>query len=894
MFSMKVDPYSILLFVAIFMSSSRTIAQNDHEEYRKWKNAALSDRVRLDAINIVILGVVFTDPDSAISLANQQLNYATKIKSDKNIAEAHNNLGIANAITGRNSEAVVHLEKSISLLEKRNATEELGVIHSNLGEVYRQMGDLTNASKQLKKSLECYKVVEDHIGLANVLNNLANLSMDRGDIAEALNLHLQSMALSEKAESVGGIARSTSNIALIYDEQGQYALAIEWYLKSLSLYEDTKDLHGKAIVLNNLGIICKNQGDYHQAHAYYEQSLKIRGDQGDISGQAETMVNMAILFEMQGMHPRAEELYQDALLLNQKAGAIAEVAGVLLNYAGLLATMERKTEAFDMLDKAYHIFDSIGIPSELAAVELQIAALFQTENNIAEAKRYALSSLDKAQSIGLFSVVKDASYLLYEIHKTSGNQVEALKMFELYSAMKDSIVNADALRAVVRQMLTHEHEQRIREDSVLHAQEKQLIQAEVKARDAEIARARVMRYTLFGGVFLLVAFLGLVFHRFRVTKKQKRLIQNQKQEVEIQRDLAQSEHEEAERQKKIAQKEHQLAEDRKLEVEEKNRELLDSIQYAKRLQDAILPPVKLVKEYFDDSFVLYRPKDIVSGDFYWMETHEDLVLFAVADCTGHGVPGALVSVVCANALNKAVKELGIHDPGKILNTTRSIVIETLTRSGNKVQDGMDISLCVLNEGAKQLQWAGANNPLWIVRNATSTIDEFKADKQPIGLYGDAKPFITNHINVNHGDMIYLFSDGYADQFGGNTAQHRGGKKLKASRFKELIVQNRALPMAEQRTLFEHAFDDWKGELEQIDDVCVIGVRINGTAENPFSAREIEIIQLLSRGLSSKMIADQLNLSSHTVDTHRRRILRKANAANTPELLDFCRKLRIIQ
>jgi len=263
----------------------------------------------------------------------------------------------------------------------------------------------------------------------------------------------------------------------------------------------------------------------------------------------------------------------------------------------------------------------------------------------------------------------------------------------------------------------------------------------------------------------------------------------------------------------------------KEKVEEKNREILDSIIYAKRIQAAILPSSKLVKEYLTQSFILYQPKDIVAGDFYWMhvsETQPDLIIFAAADCTGHGVPGAMVSVVCNNGLNRSVREYGITDPGKILDKTREIVIDEFEKSDEEVKDGMDISLCALNLKTQQMAWAGANNPLWIIqtRDGETKLQEIKPDKQPIGKYAKQKPFTTHHIQLEKGDLIYIFTDGYQDQFGGEK-----GKKFKAASFKELILRIHQLPVENQKEEIQQVFDYWKGSFEQLDDICIIGVRI---------------------------------------------------------------------
>ena len=256
------------------------------------------------------------------------------------------------------------------------------------------------------------------------------------------------------------------------------------------------------------------------------------------------------------------------------------------------------------------------------------------------------------------------------------------------------------------------------------------------------------------------------------------------------------------------------------ELEEKNKEILDSIQYAKRLQNAILPPRKVVKEYLPESFILYMPKDIVAGDFYWMETVGDTVYFAAADCTGHGVPGAMVSVVCSNALSKALVEEKIMTPAGILDRARELVIDRFGKSEEEVKDGMDISLCALNTKTNEVHWSGANNPLWVIKSGQNEISEIKADKQPIGLYTAAKPFTNHTIQLEKGDSIYLFSDGFPDQFGGEK-----GKKYKSGKFKKYLLSLQNESMLSQHDLLSKEFDTWKGDIEQIDDVCVIGVKI---------------------------------------------------------------------
>jgi len=259
-------------------------------------------------------------------------------------------------------------------------------------------------------------------------------------------------------------------------------------------------------------------------------------------------------------------------------------------------------------------------------------------------------------------------------------------------------------------------------------------------------------------------------------------------------------------------------------VEEKNREILDSILYAKRIQATILPPLSKIKAHFNESFVLYLPKDIVAGDFYWMEFSEntDIVFLAACDCTGHGVPGAFVSVICNNALNKTVREFGIKKPSEILDKVSEIVSFDLSLNNDaddEIMDGMDISFCTFNTKTGHLQWAGANNPFWLIKNSGNLI-EIKADKQPIGKSHNRKQFTNHEMYLEKGDTFYLFSDGYADQFSND-----GELKFQRSRFKEVLHNNKHLTLEKQGELLKTTITQWQGNTEQTDDICVLGIRI---------------------------------------------------------------------
>lgn len=312
-------------------------------------------------------------------------------------------------------------------------------------------------------------------------------------------------------------------------------------------------------------------------------------------------------------------------------------------------------------------------------------------------------------------------------------------------------------------------------------------------------------------IFLSIAMAG----RYRKTQVEK--IQAQKEAFKRLEEINQLKSEQTERlEKEVAERTQEIREKNDI-LSTQNKEIINSINYAKRLQDAILPAKETLDQLLTEHGIVYLPKDIVSGDFYWIEHTDDQVFFAVADCTGHGVPGAMVSVVGYNSLNRCIRELALTDPAEILNHLTEMVEETFSKQNKEVSDGMDIALCVWDKAKNTLSYAGAYNPLYLIREGE--LLETKADKQPIGKFIKREHYTSHQVNLQKGDSIYLFSDGYADQFGGEK-----GKKLKYARFKKYLLELNQLEAGKMAEKLENRFHEWRGENEQIDDVCIMNVR----------------------------------------------------------------------
>lgn len=579
-----------------------------------------------------------------------------------------------------------------------------------------------------------------------------------------------------------------------YYFKGKYDIAIQHFDRSLQLYKSIDDFENVGNILNNISGVYVNLNAFDDALKYLHEGLDFFKDSGYDIGLAMSYSNLGTVYVYKSEEidsSATRDMYLDSAFyfLNKGLNKSEEI-GYLQSKGNALSNLGVVHFYWNNFDSAkFYLNESLFLKRANGNLEgvsedlVYLSQISRKEKKLQQSFDYALEALQIGEQLGISSTVKNASLSLYKNYKLRNDFRMALSMLEKYLKAKDEIESEDNQKEVLRQQYKYEYEKKAVSDSVAFAKEKEITAVQLEKQDAEIQARKNQQYGLYGGLLLVALFAGFIYNRFKVTRKQKAII------------------EEAHGQ-----------------LEEKNEEILDSISYAKRIQTAILPPDKLVKEYLKNSFILYKPKDIVAGDFYWMERQDGKVLFAAADCTGHGVPGAMVSVICNNGLNRSTREFGLSDPGEILSKTRDLVIAEFEKSEEEVKDGMDIALCAL-EGNK-LRYAGAHNPLWIIRNGISQVEEIKADKQPIGKYANPKPFTTHEIELNPGDTFYIFSDGFADQFGGEK-----GKKFKSANFKKLLLSIQHESIDHQKARIEQAFGSWKGQLEQLDDVCVIGVRV---------------------------------------------------------------------
>jgi len=634
---------------------------------------------------------------------------------------------------------------ALALSQKLNFKKGSVKAYISLGNICTSQGNYADALKHLNQAMDIAKGTGYIKGIATIYGDIGNIYYYQGKYPDALKNYIESEKLYEKIKDNRGMGAQLGNIGLINYEQENYAEAIKNQLQGIIMDSLAGNVFGTGNAYGNIGNIYYSQAKYEDALHYYLHSLAISKQIGDVQGCAIMYEGIGLIYQHQGKYNDALKYYTEEIRISRQIGDKMGIANAYENLGRVLTKLKKYGEAKNDIDSALILAKKMANKETMA--------------NAYAGRMY----IDTANS----------------------DYKAAFDDYRYYILYHDSLKNEENTKKIISEQMNYEF------DKKQAAQ-----QAEQDKKDAIAAadkkKQKIITTLVAIGLMLVMIFSGLLFSRFRITQRQKVIIEKQK-----------------------------------AIVEEKNKEVTDSITYAKRLQDAILPPLSLVAKTLPESFVLYKPKDIVAGDFYWLERTESAILIAAADCTGHGVPGAMVSVVCSNALNRTVKEFKITEPGKILDKTRELVLETFEKSESNVQDGMDISLASLtpSEGGITLKWSGAFNSLWYIQN--NELKELLADKQPIGKTDKPKPFTTHEIKLNPpsegreaGVLLYLFTDGYADQFGGPK-----GKKFKYKALSEKLKMISDKPMAEQKQLLEQTFEEWKGNLEQVDDVLIIGIRV---------------------------------------------------------------------
>lgn len=656
--------------------------------------------------------------------------------------------------------------------------------YGNLCKELKNAGRYSEALSYGSKGLELANELDHDRGKALCGNNLGLVYFRLGNYDSSIYYHNISLAARKEMNDTLSMSMAYNNLGIVYSAQGNFKVAINYFLQSLEIKEKAGDKKGMIAGYGNLGVIYDQMRQYDTAISYFEKSFELATELNDKPLLAQSHLNIGGIWYKQGVYEKALFHYRKVLELFSTQSKTKEAATAHTNIGEVYSHTKMYEMASLELDTAINLYrnsnDKDGLPRAL-----NIKGLMLTEQNkMKDALPYFGEAYEVSNETGNLIELSRAAHGLSVVYSSIGDFSKAYAYFVEHSKLEDSLYSDEVTRAAVTAKLSYDYDKK---EALSKAEES----ARERERQEEIQKQKMLSWFIAGIAVMGMLLALFIFRSYRL-----------KQRANAELDLKNKKIEQA---SKI--------------IEVKNKEILDSINYAQRIQHAILPEEQTFRRLLPDAFVLYAPKDIVGGDFYYIEEGgTGNVFVAAADCTGHGVPGAFMSLICSKEMKLANSLTG--SPGKILSIVNRGVRNTLRQNNmDASKDGMDVALLRLGNG--EVCFAGANRPLWIIRKQKNEIEEYKPTKCPIGGFVEDDQLYDNQtIPVSEGDQLYIFSDGYSDQFGGEK-----GKKFTTKKLREILLSIRDLTAAEQKAALRRIMQEWRGNIEQIDDYLIIGIKI---------------------------------------------------------------------
>ena len=617
-----------------------------------------------------------------------------------------------------------------------------------------------------------------------LLNKIA-WNIAYSNLQEGLDYSIQSYDLAKKIRFERSFARICNTQGSIYLDMAEIPKSLNVLMEGLSFANKYKQYSNAAGIYNSLGNVYDKQGNLKKALSYYLQSV-------ESSKKAKIEKNSAVIYlNIAGLYAEFQVLdtalyYANlALVTNLKANNKNWLANNYMILSAVHHDLKNKDECLLNANKSLQLSIELNEDYTIANAYIHLGKALHLNNKTNEGIIALLKAKEIAKKTGDISALSSCTEILSEYYEEISDFKNGLLYYKEYTSFKDSSLNAESIKQIKNAEAKFENEKKQKEIELLG--EKQ------KLSELEGQKKKVYLYFAFLGIIVLGVFLALLYRNNRAKQKTNSKLEIFNKEINHQKEL----------------------------VEEKNKEITDSINYAQRIQQSILTSDNYFKKYTSDYFILFKPKDIVSGDFYWALNHDNKFIAMTADCTGHGVPGAIMSMMGINFLNEIVNEKRISKPSEILDVLRNEIVKTLNPEGSifESKDGMDCSLCSFDFSAMKLTYANANNCFYIIRNRE--LIESKSNKMPVGAGHNLNQHFDNfEIDLQKNDIVITFTDGYADQFGGPK-----GKKFKYKQLEELLLSAAHLPLMDIKEILNRTIESWKGNLDQVDDICVVGIKI---------------------------------------------------------------------
>ena len=668
--------------------------------------------------------------------------------------------------------------EALALSQKIKYPEGIAESYNLFGIAGRSSSDYAGAIENFNKALQIRIRLNQPEKEAKTYVNMANVYLDMADYAMAERYYKTGIEKAKQIRSKQIEIAALTNLSVVYQNLADYGKSLDCLFESLQLNKELKDIEQEGFIYTNIGLIYQEQNQYKLSEEYALKALQIFKDLKREDMLANIYNNLGIVYKNSKQYDLALKNYEESMRLYKKVGMDFTSNMVLHNIGGVYFEMKQ----YDKALQCQQVVLAEALESEdeyyMSHCYLSLADIYRVKGNYPLAEDYGLKGLAIIKKLNDKDQLKNSYLTLVDVASAAKEYEKAFRYQQLVQNLSDSLSN-DALNKRIGQM------------QAMYEADKMQSRIDLLTKDNEIqgekiTRQRVVTYTVVAGLLLVLVLAFISFRRYREKKRA---------------------HVEITKQKEI--------------IETKNKEIVDSIHYAKRIQGALLASDQLLNKNLPAHFVLYKPKDIVSGDFYWAAETPGSFILATCDCTGHGVPGAFMSLLNISKLSETISEKKITQPDLIFNEVRSEIIAALNPDGSieESRDGMDAIICAFDFKNKKLQFAAANNSLIIVRN--NSLIEYKADKFPVGMHpGELKPFTAHTVELQEGDLIFTFTDGYPDQFGGAK-----GKKFMSRNFKEALLSVSSFPLEQQKQELEKTFESWKNTFEQVDDVLVIGIRV---------------------------------------------------------------------
>ena len=726
------------------------------------------------------------DPDQSLALSKEALRLSITLGYNKHISHIYNNTGTANRLKGELGKSLTFHNKALESDRKNGDRKNEALSLNNLGNVFLKQGKYSEAISNYERSLRIRQDINDQSGIASSLNNLGLVYKNQGDLDRALAYYQNAFKIFEQSGDVVGLANAHNNVGIVYRGNGDQEKALENFLKALELFRNLGNNVGEANTLNNIGNIYYQQEKFDQALEFYENSLVISEKLGDKSSMAGKLSNIGGVYLVLGNNEKALESTEKALEIQKSIDDNQGQISTLNNLGAYFKESGDLDKSLSYFLDAEKVQKRIGDHSYSTITLTSIGEIYKEKKQPQLGLSYLRRALKEAKTYGStddqISVFEDLSQTYADL----GDFKTSYDYQQLAVRVKDSLDRVIGTRDLAEMQVKFETEQKQREI--------ELLGKEKEVQDLRLTKQIAVRNMVIAFSVLALIMLLLIYGRYRAKKKANEALDKKNQEIEQQ----------------------------KKTVEEKNHEITSSIEYAKRIQDAIMPSMDEIRAALPNSFVYYRPKEIVSGDFYWFAKQKDTSFIAAVDCTGHGVPGAFMSMIGNDHLNQIVNVEQRSKPDEILNRLHHEIQVTLKQKHGVTDnhDGMDIALCAINHSENKMLFSSANRYLYMIRKGQ--LSELKGDHFNLGgiMHEDVRHYNLHEINMQKGDVFYIFSDGVSDQFGGEKSKKFGYKRLK-----ELLMELHQKPMEEQKSIFEKTLIDWMGDGDQIDDFLLIGIRI---------------------------------------------------------------------